>query len=142
MGSASASLLHITKVSFLLKKSEGNLRVAEAMVNNGDFCHSSVHCGYYACLQLIKYVLGNKLGTPVVLQAGGSTHKEAQRLMFQALGKVDRNSAINFHNDFGQLRVYRLQSDYEDVEVTVTKANLAYGIAKRVYKDIKTNFLT
>jgi hypothetical protein len=128
-------------MSHWLKKSRGNLQAASAMYSNKELCHASVHCGYYACLQLIKHILQNVIEPAIKLPRDATVHTEARNYMFHALGQLDRDSAIYFNEKFLELRVNREQSDYDDVEVTTNKAETAYKIASKVCQDIKDNFV-
>lgn len=126
-------------MSFWLKKSSGNLLAAQFMHVNEDFRHASVHCSYYACLQLIKHVCHFEMEPPVRLPRDATVHKDVVPLIFHALGAVDTVSATYFNNNFGDLRRFRDQSDYDNVEVTHDRAKKAFEIATRICENIKEN---
>ena len=61
--------------------------------------------------------------------------------MFRALGQVDRNSAIYFNDNFVDLHDFRKESDYDDSEVTITRAKEAFDIAVEICKKIRSSFI-
>ena len=127
-------------MSHLLFKSSGNLRAAEVMKTTKDFCHSSVHCSYYACFQLAKHILCNVVNPPVSLPTDRTVHNVISLKLFHDVGKKDRNLADYINNNYSQLHTFRKQSDYEDVEVTQDQANKAYAMAERMCKGLKSNY--
>jgi hypothetical protein len=89
---------------------------------------------------LIKHVLYNVVEPRVELSKEKSVHTEARKQMFYALGRVDQNLAISFNDNYVNLYDFRTESDYENVEIAVPKAEQAYKIAVRICQDIKNNF--
>jgi len=128
-------------MAHLLTKSYGNLQVAEVLVKIDDFGHaSSIHCGYYACFQLIIHIFKNVINPPKEIPIDKSMHSFALKHMFVELGKIDRNFAGIFNDDFGALKDLRIDSDYKDMPIDKPKAEKAYTIAKKLYSGMETAF--
>jgi uncharacterized protein (UPF0332 family) len=128
-------------MSHLLFKSSGNLRAAEVMKTTRDFYHSSVHCSYYACYQLVKHIFYNVIDPPIPLPTDRTVHNIIPRTLFHEVGKYDRNLADYIHNHYAELHTFRKQSDYDDTEVTEGEANKAYELAEFICKGLRSNYV-
>lgn len=61
-------------------KSRDTLNVAQALINRKDiFCTQSVHCSYYAVLQMMKYVLAHVNLNPIPYDKQDSNNRNLQQ---------------------------------------------------------------
>lgn len=127
-------------MSHLLGKSKCNLKVAEALIENNDLYHSSIHCSYYACFQLIKHIL-TVIRKPAVEVPRENAHTFVRQKIFYFLGEHDRTAAIYFNNEFVNLHTCRLDCDYENMIIDHERARKAFKIAKKVCLDLTVNFI-
>jgi hypothetical protein len=126
-------------MSPLLDKSNCNMKVAESLARNDELCPVSVHCSYYACFQLIKHLLAFVIQPSYVLPQKNA-HVKAREKMMDALAQTDRNLAFTFNNDFLSLYVFRIDSDYENIQITVPNAVDAAKLAFKIRECLTMKF--
>lgn len=133
-------------MSKLRQKSDFNIDAAEHLLSK-EYYASSVHCSYYSCFQLLKYTIKEFSGIYYETQAqnaSSSGQKTHQYVINHITGEINSHVGFEesrkFKRTINDLKVFRLESDYEDVEVNLDKSEKALCIAKEIRKYIINNF--
>ena len=126
-------------MSHLLKKSKSNFKVAEVTASDAELCCASVHCSYYAYFQFAKHILSYELNPPKPLPKD-EAHKFAFLWIHDALGQLDPTQAHVFNSIWVPLHTCRLESDYDNIEISRTKAESALSHAKRIITILSSTF--
>lgn len=130
----------------LKEKSEFNIHAAELLINNSYYA-PSVHCSYYSCFQLLKYTIKTFFGVEYEAIAtnssitGQGTHQYIiNYIANELIPLTDIKESRRFKRNFIDLKQYRQESDYENVEVDITKGEKALKLAQEIRNYIKSNF--
>jgi hypothetical protein len=132
-------------MNFLLAKSDFNIAAAKMLIQQNYFA-PSVHCSYYSCLQLMTYYLYNKLGkNEKTMEAEQRVSTEGKHeylinLFTREIRPKSWESSRTFNNDIIQLKKLRVDSDYKDIQITITQGNDSFSIAKKIITLLKHNF--
>lgn len=133
-------------MSKLRQKSDFNLDAAKVLLEKNLFA-PSVHCSYYSCFQLLKYTIHDFFGEDYEKQANNiSTTKQKthQYVINYIINKLKTFASIKESRDFkrkiNDLKQFRIESDYENIEVSFDKGNNAYEKAKEIRLYIIHNF--
>lgn len=125
-------------MSKLKQKSLFNIESAELLISNNLYC-SSVHCSYYSCLQLLKFTIKDffkidysVLDTKIISGNLGSHQFIINFVMNEIKSNVGRHEARNFKRSIMDLKQFRTQSDYENIEVNITQGQKAFELANEV----------
>jgi len=111
-------------MSLLLKKSEEN-KTALIHLKSTSLYASSVHCGYYSCIQKLIYIF--KEFYPSIYESSidvkggkGNTHGYYIRQFSKILKDTfnDAEAARISKRKLLELKTFRLKSDYQDIEIT------------------------
>lgn len=133
-------------MSKIRQKSEFNIEAAERLLKDAIYA-PSVHCSYYSCFQLLKFTINNFFGIDYDAQAvnisasGQKTHQYVLNYVaneLKALAGVRKSR--NFKRTYKDLKQFRLESDYENVEIDSDKGNKAFEKAKEIRTYIIKNF--
>lgn len=128
-------------MSFLNNKSEFNLDGAQLLINNNLYA-PSVHCSYYSVFQKLKYkyVLKKNISyddlTQMILSDSRNTHKYVIEEFCNFI--QDRYKKRELRNKINDLKAFRVESDYEDLEINYDKSNLALTKSKEIIREINT----
>lgn len=130
----------------LREKSEFNIHAAELLIEK-TFYAPSIHCSYYSCFQLLKYTINTFFGIDYVTlsydisQSEKSTHHYViDFIANQLIALAGRTDSRNFKAQIKDLKHYREESDYDNVEVNVDKGKTALTLAHDIRNYLKTNF--
>ena len=133
-------------MSSLKDKSDINIDAAEILFNKSLFA-PSVHCSYYSCFQLLVYTYIRKLKIDCktfsqnVAVSKQNTHSYVTFFMEQELNKLpDRKESRSIIRKFKDLKQFRVESDYYEINVDVDKGDSALRIAKEIRYFINTKF--
>ena len=133
-------------MSKLRQKSDFNLDAAKVLLEQNLFA-PSVHCSYYSCFQLLKYTIHDFFGEDYEKQANNiSTTKQKthQYVINYITNKLKTLAGSQESRDFkrkiNDLKQFRIESDYENIEVSFDKGNNAYEKAKEIRLYIILNF--
>lgn len=132
----------------LKTKSDLNLAAAEVLIDKDNNFHaSSVHCSYYGCFQYIIYKL-DKIGhskTSIDAAVSSSkynhSHKYPIKLIIDELKKkvtTDRNYFRDVDNMISDLKVFREDSDYQDIYIDDVMSSKALRMSKEIIRLIET----
>jgi len=133
-------------MSKIKQKSEFNIIAAERLLNESLFA-PSVHCSYYSCYQLLKYTINYFFEVDYSTQSQkiASSKQNSHQYVFNYVvnelkGLASYEDCKSFKRLFKQLKLYRTQSDYENIEVDSVKGHQAFDVAKEIRAYITKNF--
>ncbi len=134
-------------MSTILKaKSDSNLLLAQKIINerNG-FYHSSIHCLYYSCFQLMLHICSSdstvRNFNDKSLDAVKGTHEKMIKKFFDCfVEKQKRLLAVDFNNEMNKLKQLRHKADYKDFEISERKAIEAERVAKTIISQLTNTF--
>ena len=130
------------------KKSESNLIAANHLKGTQIKCYSAaVHCSYYSVVQAILHILihlkhrtmesltteSNKLNQGFHETISKNIRKEYSET-------VNKEKASAFFISVSELKGARANAEYEDIDFNPTDANLVFGIAQNLIKELKEVF--
>ena len=133
-------------MSKLRQKSDFNIDAASALLEQSLFA-PSVHCSYYSCFQLLKYTIKDFFGVDYETQAVNismtkqKTHQYVVNYITNEL--ISLTSIIesrDFKRKINDLKQFRVESDYENIEVNSEKGNEAFNKANEIRSYIIKNF--
>ncbi len=128
-------------LSYLANKSEFNLEGAVLLIENNLYA-PSVHCSYYSVFQKIKYSFAKKTGVSYevlkqnIIADKRNTHKYIIEEYCDLIQDKFKKRALK--NKINDLKVFRLESDYEELEINFEKSNLALIKSREILKEINT----
>ena len=121
-------------MSHLLNKSVINLQASYYLKEDKTCFCSSIHCSYYACVQMAKHVLVNDFGHSerhIDRQSAvvKGFHTYFINEIFLNLRGISSRDARDFRSTIKDLRNFRRESDYKDMEILKPKSDSAYNKA-------------
>lgn len=137
-------------MSHLKAKSDFNLDAAKILIDDYGYYAPSVHCSYYGCFQFIKSKL-NQIGitydkmdkdissskqanTPTL-----SSHKYPINLMLREIEKKkDLFYKREVRNKIKDLKLFREESDYFNIEINHDKGKKALRLSSEIIQMIKS----
>ena len=134
-------------MGYLKNKSDINISSAELLYKNNLYS-SSVHCAYYSCIQLMKYIICHKIGIDYDKQEIEISQLKTQKakrtgshnymidVIEEIMCSVDKKEASIFVDLIEALKDFRAESDYGNVEILSSKSSdsisKAYDIRKQL----------
>lgn len=133
-------------MSKIRQKSDFNIDAAEQLLKEA--CYApSVHCSYYSCFQLLKFTIKDFFGIDYDTQSANiaisnqNTHQYVLNYLSSELRNfVSLKESRDFKRTFKDLKQFRLESDYENIEIGSDKGNEAFDKAKEIRTYIIKNF--
>jgi len=126
-------------LSFLNNKSEFNLVGAQLLIYNNLYA-PSVHCSYYSVFQKLKYkyVLKKDISYDDLAQMIILDTRNTHRYVIEEFCNFiqDRLKKRDLKNKINDLKAFRVESDYEDLEINIDKSNLALSKSKEIIREI------
>lgn len=133
-------------MSNLKQKSGFNKDAAEVLFTQGLFA-PSVHCSYYSCFQLLKYIINDFFGVDYDVQAIemrseklGSHQYVIKYINTQLKTLTDLKERRDFIRKIKDLKDYRLNSDYENISIDSDIGNRAIKKANEIRTYIEEKF--
>ncbi len=132
-------------MSELRQKSGENLKASDLLIR-ASFYNSSVHCAYYACVQLMLHILRSDLGmTEKEISNGDSENGGFHAWIINIIGtaflkKKKTEEGRTFRSQIESLRKFRRKSDYDNYLIDERKAKQAKENAESITQLIKDNF--
>lgn len=135
----------------LKNKSEINLDSAKLLSKNNYYA-PSVHCSYYSVLQLMKYAVCVSIGISYDEQdkeinqlkqhkaSAKGTHEYLIGKIEEKIHEFDRPNFTSFTRKVKDLKVFRKNSDYEDVSISFEQSRTAIDHATVLREQIKKTF--
>ena len=125
-------------MSRIRQKSDFNIDAAEKLLTLSLFA-PSVHCSYYSCFQLMKYALKSFWGLDYSTQAANivSTGKGTHQYVIDFMSKelkvlAGKEESRKFKRTIKDLRQFRLESDYDNVEIDSDMGSKAFIKAQEI----------
>lgn len=121
------------RMSFLKDKAEFNKSSAELLYNNCYYA-PSIHCAYYSCFQLLKYLIKERLNIDYAQQEFeiGSdnrinSHSYIHKKILDAvcIREIDKDKFRDIRTKLKDLQQLRIISDYKNVLIDETKSRRA-----------------
>jgi hypothetical protein len=127
-------------MSYLKAKSEFNKSAAELLYDNNLYA-PSVHCAYYSCLQLIKFLVKDFMNVDYPDQKIESDHLKQNsheyviRKLLNEVHGLSRLDYIDLRRNIYDLKSFREISDYENqiVDIDLSKKSIDKANAIRNY---------
>jgi uncharacterized protein (UPF0332 family) len=133
-------------MSKLRQKSEFNIDAAEHLLKKSLYA-PSVHCSYYSCFQLLKFTIKDFFDVDYETQSINisstkqNTHQYVVNYVSDGLKKfVPFEESRNFKHAIKDLKQFRIESDYENIEVNSDKGIEALRKAKEIRSYLINNF--
>ena len=133
-------------MSKLKEKSNFNIQAAESLEGQSLYA-PSIHCAYYSCCQLLKYTINEFCGIDYQQQAieisssKQQSHQYVVNYITNELKKyVDFQVCRDFKRKIKDLKQFRIESDYENIEINTDKSQQAIGLAKEIRMYVIRNF--
>lgn len=133
-------------MSKIRQKSEFNIKAAEQLLK-ATYYAPSVHCSYYSCFQLLKYTIKDFFNIDYETQAvnmskiGQKTHQYVVNYIAKELVSfVPFEESRNFKRTIKDLKQFRIESDYENLEIDLVKGNAAFNKAQEIRSYVIKNF--
>ena len=134
-------------MSFLKNKSEFNLQAASLLIENNCFA-PSVHCSYYSVFQLIKYkyVRLKEITYSVLSQNSFADKRNSHKylidefclhLQSDSTKKMSIFEVRSLKRDIEDLKHFRNESDYDDIEINISKSTKALNLSESIIKRVK-----
>ncbi len=126
---------------YLKAKSEFNKEAANLLSDRSLYA-PSIHCAYYSCFQLSKYIIKEKLNISYNQQSneirstpGVQSHSYVVRKILDQIQIIDRGGYNEIRRKLSDLRLLREKSDYENIEInfTLSKRAIDYSNELRIY---------
>jgi len=133
-------------MSKLREKSKFNLDAAEVLITKNLYA-PSVHCSYYSCLQRIKSILPDFFGVSYqqidINVSSGKLNEHSYLIQYiskQIYTNIGYNEYVDFKRNIGDLKEFRIHSDYKDIEVTWDQSSKAYRLATEINEFLAEKF--
>lgn len=133
-------------MSRLLEKSKFNIDAADVLIKKHLYA-PSVHCSYYSCLQRIKSILPEYYDiffNQIDLNVRAGTENEHGYLIRFISEQIHQNFRSEeyalFKRNIGDLKEFRIHSDYKDIEITSDQSNKAYQKALDINRFLNEKF--
>ncbi len=125
-------------MSKIREKSNFNFDAAALLLKNSLYA-PSVHCSYYSCFQLLKYTIKDFFGVDYdnqsinIAKTRQRTHQYVINYIVNELKKYSSaNESRGFKRKINDLKQLRIESDYENIEISLDKGTKAFDKAKEI----------
>jgi len=133
-------------MSKLREKSNFNFSAAESLVGQSLYA-PSIHCAYYSCFQLLKHTINNFCGisyeqqSKEIISLKQKSHQYVINYITNELNKhVDFKESKDFKRKIKDLKQFRVESDYENIEINMDKSQQAIVLANEIRTYVIKNF--
>jgi uncharacterized protein (UPF0332 family) len=134
-------------LSFLKSKSEFNLDAASLLINNHCFA-PSVHCSYYSVFQILKhkFVTLKEITFSVFSQNSRNDTRTSHKylidefclhLQSNSKYKLNRFEVRLLKRDIEDLKQFRVESDYDNIQINIEAGSKALSLSESILKRIK-----
>jgi uncharacterized protein (UPF0332 family) len=132
-------------MSKLRAKADFNFQAAQILIDN-DLYAPSIHCSYYSCFQLLKHSVYHFFGVDYetlgrqVAADTSSTHNYLIRYVSEQIrNNMGREAYREFNNKIKDLKNFREESDYDNVEINIDKGLQAHSLARELRSFMQNN---
>lgn len=135
-------------MSKLREKSNSNIAAAKVLLDINLYA-PSVHCSYYSCFQLCKYIISHSFNIDYKTQeqtiVNSKPHQGTHQYVINFISNKLNSSTQEYYwkkfkRDIKDLKNYRIESDYLDIEVHYDKSNKAYRLSQEIRDSLKKTF--
>ncbi|MEM7656029.1 MAG: HEPN domain-containing protein [Bacteroidota bacterium] len=133
-------------MSELLNKSEQNIDAADYLIRQKQLYAPSVHCSYYACVQLMKYLLLTRhhftqesLDQEIREQNTGF-HPFSRKQLCNRIRSIHPRDAASLNRWLKDLYNFRVESDYLEKHIGQAAAGKAQHIADSIIETLKEHY--
>ena len=136
----------------LRSKSEENTKLANLAIDETYYA-SSIHCSYYACLQLMKHIQRSDFGmTEQEIKNESRAIKQDSHIFLINFFKtklsckqgLSRREQLIISDDFAtfmaELKQIRVKADYDNIEIKSNEAKKSLKMSNEIILILKTNF--
>lgn len=129
-------------MTYLKAKSEFNNSSADLLYKNSYYA-PSVHCAYYSCFQLLKYIISESLNIDydqqekeIGSEIGMNTHSYVTKKILDAISskEKDLNTLRDIRTKLKDLRELRIRSDYKNIQIDESKGRMAIQYSEELRK--------
>ncbi len=132
----------------LKNKSDFNLEAADLLIKSGLYA-PSVHCSYFSCFQLAKVIACTVIlkdetdhGSQIS-QKGGNSHQYFWNAIKESVcSKTGREEERLLNRKYRDLKTFREESDYGDIQIDSLKGTKALDVARDINTFLKQTFLS
>lgn len=125
------------------KKVDENLMSAQLLINKG-YYSASIHCLYYSCFQLAKYILHTFGNLDYESQNTQSHQRESHKFISEKFYTLNnqrsRFLAIDCKNDLQKLKLSRKIADYTDKTISQEIAQEMLAVATKFNDTCKQTY--
>lgn len=134
-------------MSFLKSKSEFNLDAASLLIDK--HCYApSVHCSYYSVFQILKhkFVILKEITFSVFSQNSRNDRRTSHKylidefclhLQSDSKNKLSRFDVRLIKRDIEDLKQFRVESDYDNIQINIEASSKALSLSESILKRIK-----
>ena len=134
--------------TFLRDKSTLNFDAAKLLKESPNYHHcSSIHCSYFSCFQVIKYIVieiygVNEESIYMARRPDPTRPKSEHEYLIEYLHRklIEKKQLIDasaFKNKINELKSLRTVSDYKTEPIDKTKSDKAYNLADEISMILK-----
>jgi len=134
--------------TFLRDKSTLNFDAAKLLKESPNYHHcSSIHCSYFSCFQVIKYIVIeiygiNEESIYMARRPDPTRPKSEHEYLIEYLHRklIEKKQLIDasaFKNKINELKSLRTVSDYKTESIDKTKSDKAYNLADEISMILK-----
>lgn len=112
-------------MSILKEKAEFN-KLATGLLYDQSLYAPSIHCAYYSCFQLLKYIIKTRLKIDYSKQEAEinsdsriKTHSYVRKKILDEISKIEKDPRTysNISNKLKDLQELRVNSDYKNIQI-------------------------
>jgi uncharacterized protein (UPF0332 family) len=134
-------------VSKLKEKANFNFEASKRLIELNLYA-PSVHCAYYSCFQLIKFIIKDFFEKDYdkqdqeILSQNSNSHTYAINYIIYELkkNKFDIKKERDFSRQIKDLKQFRVESDYHNTEITLDKSKKAFEYAQNTRLFLQRTF--
>jgi len=136
-------------MTFLKEKGEFNKSSADLLYKNSYYA-SSVHCAYYSCFQLLKYIIKvrlkidyNQQETEIGANRRLNSHSYVTKKILDEINlhEKDVNTFREVRTKLKDLQELRVKSDYRNLQIDESKGRMANQYSDELRKYFKEKLL-
>lgn len=122
----------LATVAYIREKGEFNDAAAQLLYDHNYYA-PSVHCAYYSCFQLLKFLINDKLNTPYAqqdIEIASNTMRSHSYVWgkinsFLTTKEKDVSKLRDIRTKYKDLQLLRVRSDYENSQIDESSSRKA-----------------
>jgi len=131
-------------MSELKHKSKLNLLASKLLIEE-KYYPSSIHCSYYSCFQILKYIINYFFGIEYddiqnsIGKSKTTSHEDIIEFVFTEFEKLKIPEPKRFKRKIKDLKKLRIKADYDNIAITQDESENAYKLAIEFTEFINKN---